>query len=410
MMPFNKTLFTLFAFGLIPIFNYGQQFKYTAPLAQVGSSGFYTIAISPELSAYIKTDYSDIRITNQQKQWVPHILQTEKATLVENLFVPFPILQNMISDSGRNILVVENTKPGGIFNLKLFLKNSAVSRIAILSGSNNQRDWYIIDENIAIGRSYETVKDEYVQEINFPLIKYHYLKLSIDNAHNDPLLITRTGFYASANTIKPNNYQANPGTLVTQKDSGSYSYVEVKQQKKYHFDKISFIVNGSKFYSRDIQICLPQYTKNNFTIPGKVIADFKLLSALPLTFGLPKTSAEVFFIVIKNGDNPPLTIDRVETMQQTCNLVTYLEKGKKYDLVFGDSLASFADYDLQNFKDSVANMRPLNFGDIQLVNQKAIKTPVSSDRWIWPTIIIACIALSFLCYRLVGDINKQKNN
>jgi hypothetical protein len=40
----------------------------------VKETGFYSIPVSPELSAYIKTDLSDIRIVNEKGQWVPHIL------------------------------------------------------------------------------------------------------------------------------------------------------------------------------------------------------------------------------------------------------------------------------------------------------------------------------------------------
>ena len=62
--------------------------------------------------------------------------------------------------------------------------------------------------------------------------------------------------------------------------------------------------------------------------------------------------------------NPPLKIEKVITKQQTISLFVYLEKGKKYSLIMGDPAAPLADYDLQIFKDSIANLRPLKFSNI----------------------------------------------
>ncbi|MEO5891355.1 MAG: hypothetical protein ABIQ31_13970 [Ferruginibacter sp.] len=408
MIRLSKILFALNVICLAPLLSSGQDFKFTAELGAVDTTGFYAIPILSKLSAYIRTDFADIRIADKNKRWVPHIIQQGKSPLMEDLFTAFPIMQNTVTDSGKNLLVIENTRSEGIYNLKLFLKNSAVSRTAMLSGSNDQHDWFIIDDKIAISRSYEMVKDEYLQEINFPLTKYRYLKIIIDNMHNDPLQVTRAGFYAQPYK-KSTNYEDNPAPTFTQKDSGNYSYVEVRQPGNYHFDKISLSISGSKFYNRDLQICYPDFGKNNIAKPGLIMGSFKLLSALPATFELPRTKTALFFIVIKNADNPPLKVDKVYTQQQTVSLITYLEQGKKYDLLMNDSLASFADYDLQTFKDSITMIRPLNYTNVHAIEKaKTEHTAGNKNQWIWPVIIFAGLVLSFLTYRLIADMNKSK--
>lgn len=408
MIPSGKIFVLLILCWLSPVFTFAQRFNYTADLDTVHPAGFYSITISPQLSAFIKTDFADIRIADEKGQWVPHILQTGKAELEQTLFTPFPILQNKVTDSGKNLLIIENTKAEGIYNLKLFLKNSAVSRTAMLSGSNNQADWYIIDDKIAIGRSYESVKDEYLQEINFPLAKYRYLKIIIDNAHNDPLLITKAGFYAQPSYKKLTNTLDNPLPYFIQRDSNNYSYIQVRQDNNYQFDKVSLVINGPKFYSRDFEICYPAYGKNNDAEPGVVMGAFKLMSALPAIFELPRIKAPVFFIVIKNADNPPLKIEKVFTQQQSISLVTYLEQDKKYALVLGDPLASFADYDLQIFKDSITSIRSLNYKKVHPIKKNIVQNTTNNNRWIWPSVIFAGLVLSYLTYRLMGDINKPK--
>ncbi|MEP7144660.1 MAG: hypothetical protein ABI707_17390, partial [Ferruginibacter sp.] len=71
----GKILIALYIICGSPFLAFAQQFNYTAELDTVASTGFYAITISPQLSAYIKTDLADIRIADKNKQWVPHILQ-----------------------------------------------------------------------------------------------------------------------------------------------------------------------------------------------------------------------------------------------------------------------------------------------------------------------------------------------
>jgi len=392
----------------MPQLAFTQQFKYGAELNKVDTNGFYEIIITPAISRYLLQDFSDIRIADGSNRWVPHILQQSDVMLVENLFTPFPIVQNTVNDSGKNLLVIENIKKEGINHLKLLLKNTAVSRLALLSGSNNQQDWYIIDDNISINKSNETIKDEYMQEINFPLVKYRYLKLVIDNDRNEPLLISQAGFYSEPSNKKTIVNQVNPAPLFLQKDSIHYSYILVKQADSYQFDKISIETSGTRYYNRTVQICLQEFDKNKIPKPGRVIGNFKLISDSTRSFYLTRTKAPSFYIIIKNGDSPPLKIESIRTTLQNVALVSYLEKGKGYRLLLGDSLASFADYDLQTFKDSIGAKRILKYGDIFMNSTKDFsKKSQNKNWWIWPTIILAGLVLSFLTYRLTGDMKKQ---
>lgn len=407
-MPSGRILVAIFLFFIMPQLAFTQQFKYGAELNKVDTNGFYEIIITPAISRYLLQDFSDIRIADGSNRWVPHILQQSDVMLVENLFTPFPIVQNTVNDSGKNLLVIENIKKEGINHLKLLLKNTAVSRLALLSGSNNQQDWYIIDDNISINKSNETIKDEYMQEINFPLVKYRYLKLVIDNDRNEPLLISQAGFYSEPSNKKTIVNQVNPAPLFLQKDSIHYSYILVKQADSYQFDKISIETSGTRYYNRTVQICLQEFDKNKIPKPGRVIGNFKLISDSTRSFYLTRTKAPSFYIIIKNGDSPPLKIESIRTTLQNVALVSYLEKGKGYRLLLGDSLASFADYDLQTFKDSIGAKRILKYGDIFMNSTKDFsKKSQNKNWWIWPTIILAGLVLSFLTYRLTGDMKKQ---
>lgn len=396
---------------LLPVAATAQQFRYEAALQRVDTSGFYSIGIQSPLSALLQTTAWDIRIADNEQRWVPHLLRLSKPAIQQEMFTGFPILQNTVNDSGKNVLVIENTTPRGIDRLELFIKNMAVSRTAVLSGSNNRHDWYIIDDRLTIDRSYETAKDEYLQELNFPLVKYRFLEVTVDNMRNSPLLITRAGAYSMNAGRQPATYIYNPATSISQKEEGNTSVIRVTQLASYPFERLSLSISGPKFFARDMEVRLPLARKDNSIVPGNVIGHYKLASSSPPTVELPRIKAEVFFILIKNADNPPLIIDRVHTQQQAMSLVAYLEKDKQYVLRFGDSLAAQPQYDLQSFKDSIALLRSLEYGEItRMKKSDALKNSGAGKRnWIWPVIIVAAVVLSWLTWRLSRDIGKQKN-
>ncbi len=408
MIASGKILVALFLLSLVPQWAFTQQFNYGAKLNKVDTSGFYEIIITPAITRYLQPDFSDIRIADEDNRWVPHILQQGGATTLANSFTAFPILKNTVTDSGKNLLVIENIKREGINHLKLLLKNAAVSRLASLSGSNNQQDWFIIDDNIRINRSNETIKDEYMQDVNFPLAKYPYLKLVINNDHNDPFQISRAGFYTNPFYKKILGHQLNPAPKFIQKDSNNHSYILVKQAYSYLFDEISIGTSGARYYNRDIQICLPLLDKNNIPKPGSVIGNFKLIADSTSSLYLATTKAPLFYIIIRNGDSPPLKIETISTTLQNVTLVSYLEKDKNYKLLLGDSLASFPDYDLQLFKERITQKRLLKYGDVYDNSAKSFnKKGQDKNWWIWIAIILAGLVLSFLTYRLTSDIKKH---
>ncbi len=158
-----------------------QRFAYAAELDEVNSSGFYAINLLPALSAYTKADFADLRIVDNNNQWVPHLVKTWEPLRLKESLVGLKLIQNQLTDSGKNLLIIESIHAGNINNLVLFIKNTLVSRTALLSGSNNQKDWFIINDRIVLNRSNETGNEEYLQPIWFPPVAFRYFKIIINN-------------------------------------------------------------------------------------------------------------------------------------------------------------------------------------------------------------------------------------
>jgi hypothetical protein len=287
----------------------------------------------------------------------------------------------------------------------LIIKNAAVSRLATISGSNNGRDWFIIDDGLLLHRSYESTTDEFVQELTFPLSSYSFLKLVIDNNQNDPLNITRAGFYDMLYEKTIIQYNQNPQPALSQKDSANQTLVTLRWDKPVHIERLHVFVEGQKFYNRDLQICLPGAKENE---SGEVIGHFRLASFTDSIFDIPRTKTDQLFIIIKNEDNPPLHLTKIESEQTKTSALTYIDKPGDYHLLLNGENAKAPDYDLVLFSDSIPhNTEWLSTGPV-----KANETPVIISKriqrwWIWPAILVAIAALGFITFSLTRDMRKR---
>ena len=54
----------------------GQSFRNKAAIDSVGKAGFYAIGVTPSLSSHVKTDFSDLRIADENANPVPYVLKS----------------------------------------------------------------------------------------------------------------------------------------------------------------------------------------------------------------------------------------------------------------------------------------------------------------------------------------------
>ena len=168
----------------------GQSFKVSAAIEKVPATGFYQIAVTPELSAYARADNADIRITAPDGSYVPYITRTNtlQGGIVEQTG-PLNVLTNEI-DNKNTIVILKQDSATWTHGITLMMASTSVERYAQISGSDDNKHWYIIDDHIMLQRSDDYSKGNYSQSILFPRNRYKYYKLKINNAHTDPLNIT----------------------------------------------------------------------------------------------------------------------------------------------------------------------------------------------------------------------------
>lgn len=420
MIQRNKSLITAFMGCLCLVTANAQHFKYTAALDTVSKTGFYQVSITPELSAHVKTDFSDLRIADEKGAWVPHIIKTALPRFSQSALKEFPIISNQLNDSGKTILVLENKGMGlragnkellDISEIVLYIKNTAVSRYAVLSGSNDQKNWFIINENILLARNYESDSSYFISSVKFNNADYKFFKLVIDNEKSDPLNILKAGTYFNITFQSVISSITNPAAVLTQKDSSDgRSYIKVQQTAAFHADEILVDAAGAKFFKRNAALFLPQ-NDSSTVLRYNPEFSFVIASGSSSLFSIKKIKAAVFWLVIENNDNPPLQIKAVGTRQTITNAVAWLEEGKKYFLLADDAMAQQPDYDIASFKDSIpANIPVINIGPFTKIETPVITEQKNTDNkwWLWPAIIGAISILGFLSWKLLADMKKTE--
>ena len=378
------------------------RFAYKTGLGRVPGNGFYTIPLPPRLVASCSTqNLADLRIADGAGATVPYILQTDLPAITAGSFTGYPILSNAKRDSSTE-LVISNEQGGAISSLLLVIKNASAYRTAILSGSDDQTNWFVIDESIELEQSGTQQGDRFVQAILFPLSNYKYFKLIIRDKGLLPLNILQAGAYK--NTAYAGKYGPVPVLAIRQTDSTDrYSYLYISFDRPYKLDKLQFSIKRPALYKRSMEV----YAKYR---EGYVSLEQGELSPGSRTVLLQAKTAGIM-VKIYNGDNPALQIDSVAAFQANQQLVVQLEKDKTYYILTGNAAVGKPDYDLQFFKDSIASkLQEIAVGPV-LANALPAAVPTGAGNnklLLWIVIGTVLLILLVLTLRMSKEVGKNQ--
>lgn len=380
-----------------------QKFAWKSSLDTVPQTGFYSIPLSPEWLAALKTDLSDVRIRGENSQAVPFLIKWPPRSK-HPLFMDFPVLANH-TDSAFTTVELDVKDRMDINHLDLELGNTAVERKALLSGSNDRKEWFIVDENLFLKNRTGYDQSQFLQILVLPTIHYRYLRLKIYNRGTDPLLIKKAGLFTAYTDALPEPYFEKRAAFHQHDSTDGYSYIRIMQEAEYPVKRIWLHLSGPKFYARELKVYNGQARKG-----AELVAAATLQFAKNEIIGIQPVKMKTFLVTIENGDNPPLKVDSVSIYFTQRDLIAYLEKGKHYSLVGGDSLLSAPAYDLALFRDSIPeNLSAVKHGPMSPFAQKET-TPTQNNRWwLWPSVAIAIGLLLFLTVQLMKEVKRKED-
>jgi hypothetical protein len=390
-----------------------QSFRDKASIQPVEKTGFYSLTMTPELSSFVKADFRDLRIVDENGSPVPYIIRRSLPLYKPAEFTPLPILSNQLSDSGESEIIVEKNGEEKISGFYLKIKNASVSRTIDLNGSDDGKHWYSITENLNLQKRFITDDDSYMEDVEFPLSSYRYFRLIIYNGKNDPLNILSVVRYHGQELASAPSVVNNPACNISRKDSNDHiSYITVHNPRLFHISHILLPVKAPKFFKRDVDVVAPDQPDYHFTVsstPASLHQDILKDSEPVFEFDLPVWKDSVFQIRIFNGDNPPLLMQSVSTAQEIKKVVAYLEAGRQYTMEMNSDSAELPRYELQDFKDSIS----IDVPEFKILKvEPLIYTTVSSagvfkQWWLWAVIIFILIVLVLFTSRLAKEVGKH---
>jgi hypothetical protein len=402
MMQKSKSITILTAMFCCTLLN--AQHKFSATLQPVHEDGYYQIRITPDLTSYLKADLSDLRLVDKENKQVPFIIDNPKGSYSGISSRTLPI-QSIRNNEGKTEIIIENSGSYRISNLVIGLKNAEARRNASLSGSDNNKDWFAIIDSF-----FYNVQSANQWKFGFFPTSYAYFKLIIQNGENAPLNIQKIETVADSvvNAEFPISI-INPRLELSQEEEGSKSLISVRSDRPFHFNGIKLHIESSTPYKRDIQVYggeLPSYSEINAVLKPRV---FTISSDDTAALELPLQKAKMLLIVIENGDNPPLKVTSIETMQPNRSIVAFLKKGHDYFLLMDDWEAKKPHYDLDEFRERIPRGNLLTVKEINPlpVEAKNEKTEFLSKRWVWPVLITVIGVLALLAWKLTREIKKE---
>src|SRR6218665_2922841 len=127
---------------------WAQDFSVEAPIASVQADGFYRVPLAPEVALYSNAAFSNFRIADQKGKQVPYFFRVEPPTYEQQLFKAYNIVEKK-QEKGLTTIILENTEQRAINNISLLIGNAAVTKEAVLSGSDDRQQWYALKERFS---------------------------------------------------------------------------------------------------------------------------------------------------------------------------------------------------------------------------------------------------------------------
>jgi len=402
-----KLIFTILCtFGMLQAWSQGT-YRYKADVAKIDSSGVYKVELKPGfLSKSISKNLYDIRIADESGKFVAYTIVSNPSDKARPVFVDFPEVKQNPNNDTVTYYIAENKDKIKVNQLWLKLKNTAVNRLADISGSDDQQHWFAIKENIQLQDAGTGNDADYEQMLSFPISDYHYFKIRIGNKSKDFVKITKSGIYLD-NAAENLQYIQLPPAGLTNKTAN--------KQMRYYIDlNGNYIINSLK-----IDVSSPKYYNQHITIYDignkgeEMLYDDSISSSATkaITFS---AKTDKLRIDIANGDDNPLVIKNISAFQLQDFAVCYLEKGHNYYLLAGDTAANEVSYDLSFVHSKPMSQFPV-IGHSDVYKNPAYSTSKAAVKGrftllLWVVIGAVLILLSLLTWKMVKEINSSQTD
>lgn len=393
-----------------------QGFNYEADLSPIVSSGYYKIELTSEVLGKTSSNLSDLRIYDLAGIEQPYLIDQESSSATNGAFKEYEIIERVerTSDSS-SFLTFVNSSGKPIDNLSFVVQNTAVRKTAILSGSNDRKNWYVIRNNYSLQSMHKSNGTTFTKRLDFPLSDYSFFKLAVKDNVKAPINMLKIGYQQNGKRIS--GLKSSFDFLIeSQKESENVSFIKLTLPETKYFEILKFQLSGAEFYSRSARIYIKQIIENRKQekeLVKRQIGSITLNSNSGNSLNIGALKLQEIFVEIDNQDNRPLTLEKVSGSFLSKYVVADLKAGESYKLKFGNADRAAPNYDLAYFKNQIPDdTKKVKLQGIRsLMSEKSSATPELSlfenVYLIWSIIGIVGILLGFMSIKMIRELGSK---
>lgn len=377
-------------------------------LAEVPASGFFQIPLSAELTSLATEQFGNIRIYDASHVEVPYLVRQEMPVFSVTEYKSYP-MDRQITTGCCTQITLSNTDKRTINNISLRVRNADATKEAILTGSDDGQQWFVLREKFHLSNFNNVGSTSELHVLDFPGSNYSFLRLVINDSSSAPLNVEGAGYYE--NYSSDGEYITISNLFAIPQHADKETKLVIEFDTLQLIDKLQLSISSPALYHRYTSLYTEETIVRNKKeeVYERYLTGFDLTSTHASIITFPSVKAKKLIVRIDNRDNPPLSIASVNTFQLRRYLFAWLEKDAQYTIEVQDGDGSVPEYDLGYFADTLKAKIPqlLETGDVTRFTSPEVKSfTLFTDRnIIWASIVIVAVLLAYMSVRMIRQTN-----
>lgn len=367
------------------------------------AEGWYSLALPADLFHSVNRELTDLRIyalTGTDTLEIPYLVKVLDDAVEEDR-VDLDVFNKSEKD-GMMFLTFELKSKQNVNRLELEFEELNFNGFVQLSGSPDQREWFVIDTQQRI-LSFD--KDEVhfkSTALNFPVCNYRYLRVRIQA---DAPLTFRRALIKKRETKYGVHHQVPLSWNVTNDKKGKETILDVTMHEFQPVSSVRLEAAGKNDFYRSMTIETlrdSSRTPRGWMYSYDHVYSGTLTSWNDNTFDFPYALTKKMKITIRNADNAPLEVKKIAVTGPQIELATKLTIGEFY-VYYGNSRMGKPSYDLIHFTDKIPPaLTAISSGQEESL-KPAAKSPAffESKLWLWAIMGIAIGVLGFFTLKMM---------
>jgi len=411
-----KTINTFFALLLAgSTFAQLTSYDYNRKLGAVAKEDFYSIPLSPEITAHSRSGLNDLRIYNISESdtaEVPYLLEYQ-GDKTEETPITFELINDVSHLKCCSFVTLKMSKSKVINTIHLDVLQDNFDKILSIEGSNDNKEWFTIRQHLRIvgfdnaGVSFRSTS------LSFPSAEYSYFRIRFDDDSSEKIEVTKA--YAFESTTSKGHYDelAVKGKQQTENKKEKISELLLELQDNYPLSYLSLKSNSKSDFYRNVNIYrsagtyhTPKGDEENWQMVNSGV----IISGEQNTFTLGNGQSKKIRIEVINYDNQPVSLDEVKVYSEKVALTAKLPAGENLYLAYGKENEAAPVYDLVHFKDKIpAVLNVINAGAEEFKAAPTLNASaeplIKNKMWLW---VVMGLVIVLIGYFALSMLKKEK--